>query len=156
MQNVIDLLICHFPTLYFQGCAIPYLDPLLEDWGKKTWVKQIVKRVKVIVSFIWQHHLPFTIFCHYETHLILQNPINTWFATNFLMIEWLFKLGLAIEQTIIYPKWTIFVNTLHNTHWQLPHQGKIYTSQHKERWVLGYLCQLCAHREIGSTSIENK
>jgi hypothetical protein len=84
--------------------------------GEKTWVKQIVKKVKVIVYFIQQHHLPFAIFCCCETNLMLQNPTNTQFATNFLMIEWLLKLRFVVEQTIIYPKWTTFVNTLHNTH----------------------------------------
>jgi hypothetical protein len=39
MKSVIDLLICHFPSLYFQGCVVHYLDLLLEDWGKATWVK---------------------------------------------------------------------------------------------------------------------
>jgi hypothetical protein len=39
MKSVIDLLICHFPSLYFQGCVAHYLDLLLEDWGKATWVK---------------------------------------------------------------------------------------------------------------------
>jgi hypothetical protein len=72
--------------------------------GEKTWVKQIVKKVKVIVYFIQQHHLPFTIFCCCETNLMLQNPTNTQFATNLLMIEWLLKLSLVVEQTIIYPK----------------------------------------------------
>ncbi len=48
MKSVTDLLICHFPSLYFQGCVVHYLDLLLEDWGKTTWVKQIVKKVKLL------------------------------------------------------------------------------------------------------------
>jgi hypothetical protein len=31
MQNVINLLICQFSNLYFQGCATHCLDLLLED-----------------------------------------------------------------------------------------------------------------------------
>jgi hypothetical protein len=31
VQNVINLLICHFSNLYFQGCATHCLDLLLED-----------------------------------------------------------------------------------------------------------------------------
>jgi hypothetical protein len=53
MKNVDNLLICHFSNLYFQGCSTHCLD-LLKDWGKATWVKQIVKKVKVIVFFIQQ------------------------------------------------------------------------------------------------------
>ncbi len=33
-----------------------------------------------------------------------------------LMVEWLFKLRIVIEQTIIDLKWTTFVNTLHGAH----------------------------------------
>jgi hypothetical protein len=36
MKNAIDLLICHFPSLYFQGCITRCLYLLLEDWGKTT------------------------------------------------------------------------------------------------------------------------
>jgi hypothetical protein len=36
---------------------------------------------------------------------MLLKPIKTWFATNFLMVERLFKLKLAIEQTIANPNW---------------------------------------------------
>jgi hypothetical protein len=92
------------------------LDLLLENWGKATWVKTIMKMEKVIVSFIQQHHAPLTIFCHYETNLMLLKPIEMQFVTKFLMVERLFKLKLAIEQTIVDPNWTIFVNTLHGNH----------------------------------------
>jgi hypothetical protein len=71
MKNVVDPLIHHFPSLYFQGCAIHCLDSLLEDWGKITWVKRIVKNVKIIMFFIQQHHVALVIFCHYETNLML-------------------------------------------------------------------------------------
>jgi len=52
MKSASNLLIRHFSNLYFQGCVTHCLDLLLEDWGKGTWVKQIVKKAKVIVSFI--------------------------------------------------------------------------------------------------------
>ncbi len=34
MRSAANLLIHHFPSLYFQGCAAHCLDLLLEDWGK--------------------------------------------------------------------------------------------------------------------------
>jgi hypothetical protein len=52
MRSVVDLLNCRFPSFYFQGCDAHCLDLLLEDWGKTTWARQIVKKVKVVVSFI--------------------------------------------------------------------------------------------------------
>jgi hypothetical protein len=49
----------------------------LEDAGKTTWAKWIVKKTKVVVSFIWQHHAPLAIFHRYETNLMLLHPIKT-------------------------------------------------------------------------------
>jgi hypothetical protein len=49
---------------------------------------------------------------------MLLNSIETRFATNFLMVERLFKLRLTIEQIVVNPNWTTFVNTLHGTHRQ--------------------------------------
>jgi hypothetical protein len=60
--------------------------------------------------------MPLAIFRYYETNLMLLNPIETWFATNFVMVERLFKLKLAIEQTIVDPNWTTFINSMHGNH----------------------------------------
>jgi hypothetical protein len=95
MRSATNLLVRCFPSLYFQGCVAHCLDLLLEDWGK-----QIVKKAKAIVYFIQQHHVLVIIFHHYETNLMLINPIETCFVTNFLMVEKLFKLKLAIEQIV--------------------------------------------------------
>jgi hypothetical protein len=48
MRSVANLLICHFPSLYFQGCVVHCLDLLWEDWEKTKWVKRIMKKVKVV------------------------------------------------------------------------------------------------------------
>jgi len=47
MKSVVNLLIYHFPNLYFQGCGVHCLDSLLEDGGKTTWAKRIMKKIKV-------------------------------------------------------------------------------------------------------------
>ncbi len=52
MRSATNFLIHCFPSIYFQGCAAHCLDLLLEDWGKTTWVKRIVKKAKVVVSFL--------------------------------------------------------------------------------------------------------
>jgi hypothetical protein len=49
---------------------------------------------------------------------MLLNPIQTQFATKFLMVEKLFKLRLVIEQIVINLDWTIFVTSLCGNHRQ--------------------------------------
>ncbi len=108
MKNVVDLLIHYFPSLYFQGCVAHCLDLLLENWGKTTWVKQIVKKAKVVLSFIRQHHAPFAIFRHYGTNLLLLNPTETRFVTKFLMVE---RLNLPLSKLL-----PILIGQLLSTH----------------------------------------
>jgi hypothetical protein len=92
MKSAVDLLICHFSSLYFQGFIVHYLDLQLEK--------------------------PLVIFCCYETNLMLLNPTKMWFTTNFLMVEKLFKLRLAIEQIVFDLDLTTFVNSLCGSHHQ--------------------------------------
>jgi len=48
MRSVADLLIFHFPSLYFQGYVFHCVILLLENWGITTWVKQFVKKAKIV------------------------------------------------------------------------------------------------------------
>ncbi len=92
MKSAADLLICHFSSLYFKGFIFHCLDLQLET--------------------------PLVIFCCYETNLMLLNPTKIRFTTNFLMVERLFKLRLAIEQTVFDLDLTTFVNSLYGSHHQ--------------------------------------
>jgi hypothetical protein len=49
---------------------------------------------------------------------MLLNATETFFATNFLMVERLLKFKPIIEQTIVDPNWTTFVNSLCGSHCQ--------------------------------------
>jgi hypothetical protein len=57
---------------------------------------------KVIVFFIQQHYASLVIFCRYETNLMFPNPNETQFTTNFLMVEWLFKLSLLLFSKLLW------------------------------------------------------
>jgi hypothetical protein len=87
----------------------------LEDGGNNMG-EMNCEKMKVVVSFIWQHPAPLAIFHRYETNLMLLDPTKTQFTTNFLMVERLFKFKFAIEQIITNPKCTTFVNALHGNH----------------------------------------
>jgi hypothetical protein len=49
----------------------------------------------------------------------------------------------VVEQTIINLEMTTFVNTFHNTIDTSLAQGEIFSSQHKEGWILKYMPILC-------------
>jgi hypothetical protein len=73
--------------------------------------KRIVKKAKTIVSFIQQHHVPLTICRHYETNLMLLNPIETRFATIFLMVKGCSNSDLSLSKLLL-----ILIEQLLSTH----------------------------------------
>ena len=73
--------------LYMQGYARDYLDLLLEDWGKEEWMKKLVKKAMIISIFIKSHHASQAIFRRLSPNLSIRLPIETHFATNFIMID---------------------------------------------------------------------
>jgi hypothetical protein len=46
------------------------------------------------------YHVPLAIFHNYETNLVFQNLDETLFAINFLMMEQLFKLRIALSKLL--------------------------------------------------------
>jgi hypothetical protein len=106
------MLIRDFPHIYWQGCSAHVLDLLLEDWGGQVWVAKMVKKAKSIVKFIRMHHIPLAIFRRHSPDLMLKLPVETRFATMFLMIERLVKVKEAVESTVHDPEWNEFRRTL--------------------------------------------
>ncbi len=84
--------------------------------------------------------MPLAIFCHYETNLTLLKPIVTWFATNFLMVEKLFKLRPTIEQIIVNLDLKICQHIVWHPSSKVTHEGESFLNLHQEGQVLGYLC----------------
>lgn len=93
------------PDLYFQGCAAHCLDLLLEDWGKEEWVKKLVKKARHICVFVKNHHASQAIFRRLSPNLSLRLPVETRFATNFIMIERLLQVRNALERMVVDEDW---------------------------------------------------
>ena len=96
--------------LYLQGCATHYLDLFLEDWGKEEWVKKLVKKAKIISIFIKSHHASQAIFRRLFPDLSIRLPVETHFATNFIMIDRLLQVRNALERMIIDDEWPTFMS----------------------------------------------
>ena len=98
--------------LYMQGCAAHCLDLLLEDWDKEEWVKKLVKKARIISIFIKIYHASQAIFQRLSPNLSIRLPVETRFATNFIMIERLLQVHNALERMIIDKKWPTLMNDL--------------------------------------------
>ena len=98
--------------LYVQGCAVHCLDLLLEDWGKEEWVKKLVKKARIISVFIKSHHASQAIFRRLSPDLSIRLPVETRFATNFIMIDRLLQVRNALERMIIDDEWSTLMSDL--------------------------------------------
>jgi hypothetical protein len=100
------------PDLYFQRCAAHWVDLLLEDWGKEEWVKKLVKNTRHICVFIKSHHASQVIFRRMSPNLTLHLPVETRFATNFIMIDRLFQVRNALERMVLDEDWPTLLRDL--------------------------------------------
>jgi hypothetical protein len=100
------------PGLYVQGCAAHCLDLLLEDWGKEEWMKKLVKKGRHICVFIKNHHAPQAIFRRLSPNLSLRLPVETRFATSFIMIERLLQVRNALERMVVDEDWSTLMRDL--------------------------------------------
>jgi hypothetical protein len=98
--------------MYIQGCAAHCLDLLLEDWGKQAWITRLSKKARKICTFTKNHHATQALFRRLSPDLTLHTPVETRFATNFLMIDRLRELRPAIEKMLVEDEWYDFLGSL--------------------------------------------
>ena len=87
--------------MYIQGYAAHCLDLLLEDWGHEEWAKKLVKKARHICLFIENHHASQALLCRLLPNLSIRLPVETHFATNFIMIERLLQVRNALERMVV-------------------------------------------------------
>ena len=93
-----------YPHIYFQGCVVHALNLLLKDWAKQTWIKNYVKAAEAVVKFFKKRHMPLAIFRKYKTRLSLLKPLETRFASYFIMIDRLLEVKDALKQSVVDPQ----------------------------------------------------
>ena len=80
--------------------------------GKEEWVKKLVKKARIVSIFIKSHHALQTIFRRLSPNLSIRLPVETRFATNFIMIDQLLQVRNALERMIIDNEWPTFMSDL--------------------------------------------
>jgi hypothetical protein len=85
MEVAADIITNKYLHIYFQRCAMHAMNLLLEDWGKATWMKEVVKIS--IGKFLKRQHMPLNVFHKYKENLSLVMPGKTIFGLNFIMVD---------------------------------------------------------------------
>jgi hypothetical protein len=115
MKAAADIIIDKYSHTYFQGCAVYAMNLLLEDWGKATWMKEVVKKSRTIIKFIKRRHMPLAIFRKHEEKLSLVMSGKTRFGSNFLMVDRLLQVRTTLEQSVVDPQWTGYMSKLRDS-----------------------------------------
>jgi hypothetical protein len=97
MKAVADIITDKYPHIYFQGCAVHAMNLLLEDWRKATWMKEVVKKSRTIIKFIKRWHMELAVFHKHEEKLSWVMSVKTRFGSNFLMVDRLLQVRIALE-----------------------------------------------------------
>ena len=75
-------------------------------------MKKLVKKAQVICVFIKNHHASQAIFRRLSPILSICLPIETRFATNFIMIECLIQVCNALEKMVVDADWYTFLSNM--------------------------------------------
>ena len=75
-------------------------------------MKKLVKKAKIIFVFIKSHHALQAIFGRLFPNLSIHLPVETRFATNFIMIDRLLQVRNSLERTIFDNEWPTLISDL--------------------------------------------
>lgn len=99
-----ELLMEHFPKLFWTPCAAHYLDLALHDIGKIPWVQENINLVRKTIKFILNHRLTLSIFRKFATKNLLR-PGETRFATHYIALKRLVEQRNAMRSLVCNEEW---------------------------------------------------
>jgi hypothetical protein len=109
MKAAADIITNKYLHIYFQGCVVHTMNLLLEDWGKVTWMKEVLKKLRTIVKFIKRQHMLLVFFPKHEEKLSLLMPGKIRFGSKFIIVDWLLQVKIAMQQSVVDPQWVTYV-----------------------------------------------
>eukprot|EP00253_Pinus_taeda_P018426 PITA_18426 len=93
------------PTLFWTPCATHYIDLMLEDIGKISFVKDIVESSKSITKFIYNHTSVLILMRRFTNNKELVRPAFTRFATSFISLQSLLNSMWDVKRMFISKEW---------------------------------------------------
>eukprot|EP00253_Pinus_taeda_P007184 PITA_07184 len=99
-----ELLMEHFPKLFWTPCVAHCIDLALHDIGKIGWVQVNISQARQLVKFILNHRLSLSIFRKYKTRNLLR-PGDTRFATHFISLQRVVEQKAALRSFVCNEEW---------------------------------------------------
>jgi hypothetical protein len=109
MKVAADIITNKYPHIYFQRCTMHAMNFFLEDWKKATWMKEVEKKSRTIIKFKNGRHMPLAVFYKHKEKLSLLMLGKTRFRSNFIMVDRLVHVKIALQQSVVDPQWVTYV-----------------------------------------------
>ena len=90
-----ELLMKHFPKIFWTSCATHCIDLALHDIGKIPWVHEVINLARKTIKFILNHRLTLSIFRNIATQNLLRLG-DTRFATHYIALKRLIEQKNAL------------------------------------------------------------
>ena len=81
-----ELLMKHFPKIFWTPCATHCIYLALHDIGKIPWVHEVINLARKTIKFILSHRLTLSIFRYIATQNLLRSG-DTRFATHYIALK---------------------------------------------------------------------
>eukprot|EP01018_Ginkgo_biloba_P040246 Gb_04684 [translate_table: standard] len=98
------MIMARFKTIYWTPCVAHCMDLLLHDFGKLPWVNEAIRRGKLIVNFIVNHHITLSIYRKHAMRELLR-PCDTRFATYYITLNRLVEEKASLRLTMCSNEW---------------------------------------------------
>ncbi|KAH9308769.1 hypothetical protein KI387_036680, partial [Taxus chinensis] len=92
-------------TIFWTPCAAHCIDLMLEDIGKKDWIKNTVEHGKSITKYIYNHSWVLNLMRKNTEGRELVRPAITRFATNFLTLQSLISQQQNLKRMFLSDEW---------------------------------------------------
>ena len=87
---------------------------MLEDWAKIDQFKDLIHKAKRVFIYMRNHHVTMALFQEQSPQKSLTVLAEIRFACQFLMINPMLEVKNALEQVVIHPRWTKYMQSLFN------------------------------------------
>jgi hypothetical protein len=114
MLGAMDNIVMTYPHIFKQGCTTHTLDLMLGDWPKIDQFKDLIQKAKHVYFYMQNHHMTIALFQENSLRKSLIVLADTRFTCQFLIISRMLEMKNALEQVVIHPRWTEYMQNLFN------------------------------------------
>ena len=93
------------PTLFWTPCAAHFLNLMLEDMGKMSFIKEVVNQARTLTKFIYNHAFVLSVMRRFKRNKELLHPTITRFSNSFISLQSILQSQFELKEIFVYDEW---------------------------------------------------